>query len=762
MTSRRTGGLRGALATAVLCSVGAYLALELWRASLQAPLRYSQVDDTKFYLALVKDILEHGWYQHNPSLGAPFGQALYDFPQGADNLNFALIKLLGVFTSNYALVTNLFFLLTFPLTGLATFYALRRVGLGAAVACVCAVLFALAPYHFYRHESQVLLSAYYAVPLGALLFLSLFDERPRRKWPTLLVCIVIGSAGLYYAVFTVLLLLAGTAVAAFAGRRPAVPAGLLASAAIAAVLTINLSPSLVYTARHGGDPAIARAPIESEQLGLRLSTLLLPVRGDRLPPLAHVNARYAAETGPEYCESCYATLGTVGAAGFVLLGLIGLAGCVAAGREWHRPFRPAALGAGLAFVIGTTGGVGSLIAFVLTADVRGWNRISLFIAFFSLLGAGLALERAGRRLVAGGTRPAGRALAAGGLVAVLVLGGLDETTGFFVPDYAGAAREYRSDQAFGRVIDAHVSPGSSVLELPYVPFPEGFHVPGQAAPTKFSTSYELLRPYLNTHGLRWSFGAIKGRPTDWLAAFRAAPVDVVVAAAAAADFRAIYVDPRAYDPATAARVRASLTRLLGAGPLVSDLGDAWLFDLRPYLRRVRRAGTPAALAATRTAALAPLRTGCGATPGVVTLTNPGRLARSATFRATVTGTGRLAIAFPDGTRDERVLGPQPLRLRRQLVVAPGSSSVRFVAVGGPAAVGGRVAVGSRAAVGSPPAVGGLAAVGGSAAATFTVTEPTLIDRALGAGSSLLPFAGLAGPSCDEIYAAGHVASSPSF
>lgn len=751
MTSRRTASLRGALATVVLCSVGAYLALELWRASLDAPLRYSQVDDTKFYLALVKDIIEHGWYQHNPSLGAPFGQALYDFPQGADNLNFALIKLLGVFSSNFALVTNLFFLLTFPLTGLAAFYALRRVGLGAAVASVCAALFALAPYHFYRHESQVLLSAYYAVPLGACLFMSLLDDAPRRTLRTVVLCVVIGSAGLYYAVFTVLLLLAGTAVAAFAGRRAAVRAGLVASAAIALVLTINLSPSLLYTARHGSDPAIARTPIESEQLGLRLSTLLLPVRGHRLPPLADVNARYGSETSPEYCESCYATLGTVGAAGFVMLGLIGLAGCVAAGREWHRPLRPAALGAGLALLIGATGGISSLIAFLLTADLRGWNRISLFIGFFSFLGAGLVLERAGRRLTAGGTRPGRRAVAAAGLAAVLVLGGLDETTGSFVPDYAGAAREYRSDQAFGRVIDAHVSPGSSVLELPYVPFPEGFHVPGQTAPTKFSTSYEMLRPYLNTRGLRWSFGAIKGRPTDWLAAFRAAPLDVVVAAAAAADFRAIYIDPRAYDAATAARVRTGLTQLLGAGPLVSALGDAWLFDLRPYLRRVRATATPAALAAARAAALEPLRTACGAIPDVVTLTNPGAASRSATFGATVTGAGPLEIDFPDGTRERRVVGPRPLSLRRRLVVSSGASNVRFLAIGSPPTDTGPVAAG---AAGRPAS--------NSAADAFVVSAPVLIDRAWNTGRSRLPAAGLVGPSCADVYAAAHVAASPSF
>ncbi len=280
----RGGGRLGALATAVLAVSGAFLALALWRADLGVPLRYTQMDDTKFYFGVVKDILDHGWYQHNPDLGAPFGLGLYDFPQGADNLNFLLIKALGLVAHGYGLVTNLFFLLTFPLTALAAYYAGRRLGLRPAVACVCGVLFSLLPYHFYRHESQVLLSAYYAAPLGAYLFLALFgadpllERRPGgpralawasgRTLATFAICLVIGSAGLYYAAFSVLLLLAGTLVALVAHRgRGAVLAGAVCAAVIGLTLAANLSPSLLYTARHGTNSQIARTPIESEQSG---------------------------------------------------------------------------------------------------------------------------------------------------------------------------------------------------------------------------------------------------------------------------------------------------------------------------------------------------------------------------------------------------------------------------------------------------------------------------------------------------------------
>ena len=101
-------------AVSLLCAAWA---LRLWRADLTVPLRYAPVDDTKFYLMLVKGIVEHGWYMSNSSLGAPFGQHLYDYPQGADNLNLLIIRGLAVFTSDPALVVNLFLLATFGASG---------------------------------------------------------------------------------------------------------------------------------------------------------------------------------------------------------------------------------------------------------------------------------------------------------------------------------------------------------------------------------------------------------------------------------------------------------------------------------------------------------------------------------------------------------------------------------------------------------------------------------------------------------------------
>ena len=86
--------------------------------------------------------------------------------------------MIGLFSSDAAVVVNVFFLLTFPLVGLAAYLVLRRLTLSRPVAIVCSILYTLLPYHFARGEVHLLLSAYYVVPLGAYLVLAVLGDRP--------------------------------------------------------------------------------------------------------------------------------------------------------------------------------------------------------------------------------------------------------------------------------------------------------------------------------------------------------------------------------------------------------------------------------------------------------------------------------------------------------------------------------------------------------------------------------------------------------
>jgi phosphoglycerol transferase len=692
----RTLVLEGLLAAAASVLFAAWV-LRLWRGGLGIPLRYSPVDDTKFYLMLVKGITEHGWYSSNPSLGAPFGQQLTDYPQGADSLSLLLIRLLAVFSSNPALIINLLFLGTFALCAFTAHLVMRALGISALSSGLAAVLFSLLAYHFFRGESHLLLSAYYAVPLAAYLFLrvlgsgTLFARRAAAspgivRWAsgrtalTVAMCVVVGSDNLYYATFAVVILAVAVLIAALLRRRPSAIQGLLVAALIVATVGVNLAPSLAYRARHGTNAVLERSlagnESSNEAFGLRLSNLLLPAPAARIAPLREVTEEYDRAIAPGYCEACYASLGTVGDGGFLWLTLCAVLAIfgVPALTARRRLLRDAAIGAWLAIALGAVGGLGSLLELLLTPDIRAWNRISVLVAFFSLLCIGVLLDALRRRL---GVQRHGGALGVIALAGILFFGVYDQTSDSYIPPYRSTARQWRSDQELVREIEATLPAGASVFELPYVPFPEGYpETPVSDAVATYATKYEPLRGYLHSKYLRWSYGAIKGRPSDWPAALSGQPLPYVLAAAGAAGFTGLWVDPAGFEPANSARLHTALRATLGERGLVSPDGDLWFFDMRPYLVRLARKHTAAEAALLRQRSLHPLISECR--NGGLALVNPSSANVAATLRVRLAHPPVLhelpAVAFPDGRVSEQT-GSSPVTVTERLTLARGRTLV---------------------------------------------------------------------------------------
>lgn len=688
------------LLVAIVSLLCAAWALRLWRADLAIPLRYSPVDDTKFYLMLAKGIAEHGSYLSNPTLGAPFGQHLSDYPQGADNLNLLMIRGLAVFSSNPALIVNLFYLLTFALAGFTSHVVLRSLRVGALAAGVCSVLFALLTYHFFRGESHLLLSAYYGVPLSLYLFLRLLEGAPslaadsgparrrpawlsRRYLPILAVCLIVGSDNLYYATFTVVMLLAAVLLVATTRDRRAVLRGLVLIALIVTAVVANLSPSLLYRAEHGGNRELERSAafteMSDEAFSLRLANLILPEPNAHFAPLRSLAGRYDREIAPGYCEACYGNLGTVGSVGFLwlILGALGALLGAAGYYARNRLLRSAAVGVLIALAVGTIGGVASLIEVFVTPDIRAWNRISVFIAFLSLLAFALLLDRLRAR---SRSLRRGAALTGVACVAMLIFGVYDQTSDSFIPPYASTARTWRSDQRFVEHIERSFPAGAAVFQLPYVPFPEGYpETPVGDELATYATKYQPLRGYLHSSSLRWSYGAMKGRPEDWSASLAGQPLGYVVTGVTAVGFDGLWVDESAFESSKAQAVRTELLGLLGERPAVNTEQDLLFYDLRPYLARLQHSHTRTQLSRLRDQTLHPLRTVCES-DGVLEVVNPSSFLRQATLTARLaraSATMAKPLAPPPDGQAVDIPTPETVVVRRRLRLAPGPNRVQL-------------------------------------------------------------------------------------
>jgi phosphoglycerol transferase len=587
------------LAAGVLAFLGATFALELWNVDLDAPFAY--LVDGVFYLMVIKAVLDHGWIGENDNLGAPFGQQLWDFPSvNGDALQLAVVKGIGLFTNDPGLVFNLFFLLTFPLTALVAYLVLRALGVSRGSSLVCAVLYALLPFHFERDE-HVFFASYYTVPVGCYLALCVLRgttlvsrAAPRTTALTLVLCVLVGAASTYYAAFTVTLIAIAMLIALLAGGGlRALVSGAATIGAIGVTMVALLMPTLLYWAEHGENNTERRRPVDTEFYSLKLPQLVLPVAGHRVNELAELRQRYDARFGQT--EGNSNALGAVTTVGFFVLLGTAITAPVRLRRRPGRLDSAAALTAGL-LVVALTGGLAVLFSLYVNPQVRSWNRVSVFIGFLALLAVGLLLDR----LAALFRRKSYNALLAPGLLAlVLIVGVLDQTRR---PDQLFRDQleaGYRSDSQFFGEIERQLGEGD-VFQLPAVRFPEFGSV-------QRMSDYDHVRGYLHTSTkLRWSYGAQKGRPEDWTAALELKPYQQIAAAAVATGFDGIYVDRAAYQDG-ALGVEEELRQVLQVEPLVSSDQRLAFYDARPLRRSMQMGYSAAELEALRLATLRPLQ-----------------------------------------------------------------------------------------------------------------------------------------------------------
>jgi phosphoglycerol transferase len=369
----------------------------------------------------------------------------------------------------------------------------------------------------------------------------------------------VASGSFYYAVFTVILVVVATILRLVATRdRRALVAGAVVVGAIAAASVLQLAPTLVYTAANGGNDQVAeRFSHESEIYSLKLTQLVLPLDHHRIGALARIKQRYTAHFPPTDANA--AALGIVATAGFAWLlavAFLALAGRAPPGRHTHL--------AGLtlaAFLIATVGGGGTIFG-VIWSQIRAWNRLSIFIAFFALTAVALGLGALARRL--------GRSAFVGLLLAVLAVGLFDQTSEAYPPPYETFQALWSQDRDFFDSVERRLPDGAMVVQLPYETFPE--------PPAARQAVYEPVKPYLHSESLRWSWGAMRGRPADWAATIANKPAAEVVVAARREGFAAILVDRLGYGDDGAA-IDAELRRALGAEPLGSPNGRYLFFEL---------------------------------------------------------------------------------------------------------------------------------------------------------------------------------------
>ncbi len=151
----------------------------------------------------------------SPRLGFPFGADWNDYPMN-HSLFYSIIWLIGIFSKNWAVVFNIYWISTFILSALSFAFVGKRLKLRTDVAFALSILFSFMPFHFNR-IGHIWLASYFMVPFQILVLLQIWDkdsiffsnkpkegsfwDKNEKKIITVFTLFLSGWAGIYYVFF---------------------------------------------------------------------------------------------------------------------------------------------------------------------------------------------------------------------------------------------------------------------------------------------------------------------------------------------------------------------------------------------------------------------------------------------------------------------------------------------------------------------------------------------------------------------------------
>ena len=524
---------------------------------------------------LIKSFIETGNYWKNNALSFPSGFQFYDFP--IDELgNYFIIYVESFFTSNYAVVLNVFYFLTFLFSALTSVYTCKKLGLSQAFSLCISLLFSFSSYHLMRGEAHIYLSSYLSIPIYTLLMIFIFFNNIKltkiRIFFLSLVVLFCASTGIYYAFFAcyffIVIGISGSLIQK--SWTPILRVFVLIGLIGFGVL-IGLFPSILYHMHYGVNEAVGqRAPVESEVYGLKIMALLLPAYFSGFSFLDNLSKSYYASSSVGVNMIPY--LGIVGSIGFVFLLFVSL------NARYLKSFNEKIIALSTlnlsAILLGTIGGLGAFFAYAFSPQIRCYDRISIFILYFSLLGVALFLEVLLSKYCESRFKTYSWLVAS-----CLLIFGLYNQAGNYHQDYISIQEKFNNDKNFVQVIENHLPKGGAVFQLPYWSFPE-------SAGIYHALAYDCFRGYFHSTSLKWGCGAMRGRPVAaWQAQVSELPAPKFLESIILAGFSGLYIDRNGYED-HGKLIETQIGSLLGIKPLVSENNELAFFDLGSYAKTI--------------------------------------------------------------------------------------------------------------------------------------------------------------------------------
>lgn len=542
--------------------------------------------DAMSSLVEAKMTQETGWNLYTDKLAAPIGfDNSNNIITGLHNTDQLMVKLYTLVTGDYVKGVNFTFLTTFYLIGIISYFVLRQLDLRRFISVMGAMTYSFLPFIFFRNVEHLVLSSYYFIPLLVLICIWIYEDdrflvfdrtffHYKKNIAAIIFTALIANSGIVYWQFLGCFFLVVTALvnALRSGRLRCIRQSAVCIVLIIVFMLIGCMPEIIgIIGGSSGTAGRLRSMYDAESYSLKIIQLIMPVRSHGITYLENIIQEYNNDA-PLVNENASAYLGIIGVIGFFIL-LIMLFKRKTDKHESIEYSRIVALSELniCAVLFGTIGGFGTVFFVFISQTLRGFNRISVYIAFFCITTVCIIFNVVLDKLI---KKTDDKRIHAAYITAVILfmLFGIWEQNPHIDIPYIHNYEQWTSDDNFVKSIENDVEEYTLIFQLPYQEYPE-------SEGHNLMKSQEPFAGYLHSVTLRWSFGVNKEQPeAEWYKDVSELEVSDMVTQLKAKDFGGIYIDRYGYEDG-ASKLEKELSEYLGKTPMVSDDGRYVFYKL---------------------------------------------------------------------------------------------------------------------------------------------------------------------------------------
>lgn len=535
----------------------------------------------------IKTILETGWWFKNPYVGAPFGTSLYDFLGFYfDSFYFFIIKIILFFTKNWGVALNIFYISLYPVTSLISYFVMRKFKISFIISLMGSLVFTFLEYRFLRGGYHLLLSAYNLIPLIVLFLYYIYANeeilvldkkrfKTKKNLSAFILFLLLPTTGVYYTFFTCFFLIV---ILIIKNRKiEIIKKVFIAYSCILLSIFLIYLPGIAYKLTNSANlEKPSRLVLESEYYGLRISNLFISKKMIFTSRIREY-FQYIMESGE---NSEY--LGIIGIIGFLYLMYYLLKR-----KKTNEKMEFLSYLNIFGILLSVKSGFGVLFSIYITGLIRGYGRISVFIAYFSILAICIKINdfiknKDRNKLFYN--------LIFIGICFFSIWDQIPQNVRYNNQavteyDYRSSKekyeKEFNSDKKFVSYIETKLGETGMVFQLPYFKFPEAGYVGS-------ISDYQLIKGYLHSKKIKWSYGAYKGKKEDlWNRQISSLSLPEILEKISIVGFNGIYVDKRGYNSKDYQKLEKEIILITGSQPYFSDDKNLVFFDIREYANLIK-------------------------------------------------------------------------------------------------------------------------------------------------------------------------------